>query len=165
MSSRQLRSWTAVGRCAALCAVALAPYCLPGCSGRRRATAEVVGRDDPSYKIPNIRKATRARETQTARQLVRDLESDDPAVRFYAIRGLRDLTGETFGYVYYADDRHRTLAVQRWKQWLSGADGPAGAVAADRQQDAGPAEPAADGPRGPEVQTAQDGQPPGPGRP
>lgn len=49
-------------------------------------------------------------------------------MRFYAIRGLQDLTGETFGYVWYAGDRERGSALRLWKAWLD-ADGGGGADA------------------------------------
>src|SRR6478752_4183857 len=81
--------------------------CAGGCSlgGGREPIS--ISSHDPAAKIPAIKKAVSARDSQTAPHLVKSLESDDPAVRFYAIRGLQDLTGETFGYVWYADDRDR----------------------------------------------------------
>jgi hypothetical protein len=51
--------------------------------------------------------------------MVKDLESDDPAIRFYAIEGLRRITGQTFGFRYYEDEGQRQPAVDRWKQWLA----------------------------------------------
>ena len=95
--------------------------CAPaGCIGRGGRGPAVITSNDPSSKIPAIKKAVAARDTQTAPQLIRSLESDDPAVRFYAIRGLQDLTGETFGYEWYADDRERETALRQWKSWLKG---------------------------------------------
>lgn len=82
---------------------------------------------DPGSKIPAIRRAVREHDREAARELVKDLESDDPAVRFYAIRGLRDLVGEDFGYVYYQDESARQPAVEKWKSWLAN---PAGAQVA-----------------------------------
>ena len=98
----------------------------------------VITSDDPGSKIPAIKIAARARDTSTAKQLVKDLASDDPAVRFYAIRGLQDLTGETFGYLYYGSDDARKPALKRWRQWLSGAD--ADAVAQGEQDQGTPAD-------------------------
>ena len=51
-------------------------------------------------------------------QLIRDLDSDDPAVRFYAIEGLQRLTGQTFDYHYYDDEIDRHPAMLKWRQWL-----------------------------------------------
>lgn len=93
--------------------------CAPGCFlfGGGRPKPSLVS-DDPGAKIPAIKKASAAHETQTARQLVKSLDSDDAAVRFYAIRGLQNLTGETFGYVWYVDEPDRRSATEKWKHWL-----------------------------------------------
>jgi hypothetical protein len=93
--------------------------CAEGCSlfGGGREPISITSHD-PAAKIPAIKKAVNARDSQTAPQLVKSLESDDPAIRFYAIRGLQDLTGETFGYVWYADDHNRREALDKWRHWL-----------------------------------------------
>ena len=97
--------------------------CAAGCFGGGREPARLSS-NNPGSKIPAIKKVAGAegntdpRETQTARQLVQSLDSEDPAVRFYAIRGLQSLTGETFGYIWYGDDRHRRDALDKWKQWV-----------------------------------------------
>ena len=88
-----------------------------GCTAPRGPL--VVTDPDPSVKIPAIKKAARRHDRGAVRQLVADLESDDPAVRFYAIHGLEEITGERFGYDYYADDARRDPAVRRWKEWLA----------------------------------------------
>lgn len=90
-----------------------------GCSlfGGGREPISLSSRD-PAAKIPAIKKAVTAKDSQTAKHLVKSLESDDPAVRFYAIRGLQDLTGETFGYVWYADDMDRRDPLEKWRHWL-----------------------------------------------
>ena len=64
------------------------------------------------------RAAAAAQPAPTRAAMVKNLESDDPAVRLFAIEGLRRLTGDDFGYDYYADADQRAPAVQRWKQWL-----------------------------------------------
>ena len=107
---------------ALLAASAAGMACAPGCAGVGRAPA-VITSNDPASKIPAIKKAVHARESATAPQLVRSLASDDPAVRFYAIRGLQDLTGETFGYVWYAGDGERADALRKWNFWLDGEGG------------------------------------------
>ncbi|MGH7179237.1 MAG: hypothetical protein ACREJC_17805 [Tepidisphaeraceae bacterium] len=88
-----------------------------GCSAPRGPL--VVTDPDPSVKIPAIKKSVETHDTKAAAQLVKDLDSDDPAVRFYAIDALRRLTGQTFGYVYYEDEEERADAVKKWQQWLS----------------------------------------------
>ena len=107
-----------------LLACAVIVITCPGCflfgGGRPRPT---LASNDPGLKIPAIKKASDARDTQTARQLVTSLDSDDPAIRFYSIRGLQDLTGETFGYIWYLDEPQRRPAAEKWKRWLDANDG------------------------------------------
>ena len=88
-----------------------------GCTAPRGPL--VVTDPDPSVKIPAIKKAARNRDRSAVRQLVADLDSDDPAVRFYAISGLSRITGERFGYDYYAGEEDRQPAVKRWREWLA----------------------------------------------
>lgn len=89
---------------------------LAGCgpSGPR-----TVYNPDPAIKIPAIVQAADQRNRSVIPELVEGLDSDDPAIRFYSVRALRDMTGEDFGYRYYEDDQERKPAVQRWRQWLS----------------------------------------------
>ena len=75
--------------------------------------------EDPSSKIPAIKRSVEQNDLLAAQVLVKDLDSDDPAVRFYAIEGLRRLTGETHGYNYYEDETQRRPAVEKWKRWLA----------------------------------------------
>jgi hypothetical protein len=77
-----------------------------------------VTESDPANKIPGIKIAVEKKDLSAAKQMVRDLDSDDPAVRFYAIEGLRRLTGQDFGYKYYDDDLARQPAIQTWRAWL-----------------------------------------------
>jgi hypothetical protein len=75
---------------------------------------------DPSLKIPAIKTAADGKNRSQVGQLIKDLDSDDPAVRFYSIGALERLTGQTFGYQYFVDDEKRAPAVERWKAWLAG---------------------------------------------
>jgi hypothetical protein len=104
--------------------LALASACVAPRSPR------VVRNPDPSGKIPAIKRAVEQRDMAAARQMIKDLESDDPAVRFYAIQGLERLTGETFGYRYFEDDdEQRKGALEKWQAWLRGFE--AGTEVAD----------------------------------
>jgi hypothetical protein len=85
-----------------------------------------IGRDppsitssDPDRLIPAIETGVAAHDQRIVPYLVKDLESDDPAVRLYSIEGLRRMTGQDFGFVYYADDQQRRDAVKLWKAWLA----------------------------------------------
>lgn len=79
----------------------------------------VVTDPDPAVKIPAIQKAVRQRDTSAIPQLIKDLGSDDAAVRMYANHALEELTGQRFGYRYFAGDDEREAAAQKWRQWLA----------------------------------------------
>src|SRR4051812_19388126 len=64
----------------------------------------VVTDPDPSVKIPATAKAVRTHDLSAVPQLIKDLQSDDPAVRLYAAHALEQLTGQSLGYRYYAPD-------------------------------------------------------------
>jgi hypothetical protein len=113
------RRWLA--RAVALGLVALPT---PGCTAPRPPL--VVTDPDPSVKIPAYKKAVRKKDKAAVRQLVADLDNDDPAVRLYSIQALRRLTGETFGYRYFQADEQRRPAVQKWRQWLEAGEKAAG---------------------------------------
>jgi hypothetical protein len=100
-----------------LCA-ALAAWCVAGGCSEPRGPLSVKS-DDPDLKIPAIKQDVRQRNMHDAAQMVKDLNDDDPAVRFYAIEGLRRLTGQTFDYHYYDDEDQRQPAIERWRQWLA----------------------------------------------
>ena len=106
-----------LGRARALAAAAtLALGLTAGCGGP--PPVRDVTNPDPSGKIPAIVAAVQKGDRRALNQLVKDLDNDDPAVRFYAIEGLRRLTGKTFDYRYFDDASARRPAVERWKQWL-----------------------------------------------
>lgn len=87
---------------------------LAGCGPTGRGLAD----NDLSFKAPAIKRAVRTDQKAAVPELVKSLDDDDSAVRFFAIEGLRRLTNETFGYLYYDDAPARRPAVQRWQQWL-----------------------------------------------
>lgn len=91
-------------------------FVLASCTAPRPAL--VVTDPDPSVKIPAIEKAVREKDQKAVPQLVKDLDSDDPAVRFYANHALEMLTGQNFGYRYFDDESLREPAAQKWRQWL-----------------------------------------------
>ena len=91
-----------------------------------------VADPDPTVKIPAIKARVAQGDNSVVQQLIKDLENDDPAVRFYAINGLERLTGETFGYQYFVDEEQRAAAVEKWKAWLAGWQAATGS--SDKQQ-------------------------------
>ncbi len=74
---------------------------------------------EASLKIPAIKEAVDEHDEHAVPELVHDLDSTDPAVRFYAIQGLQRLTGQTFDYHYYDEYEQRRPAVMKWRQWLA----------------------------------------------
>jgi hypothetical protein len=95
--------------------VCCAMLCLVSCIPREPIN---IKSHDPSLKIPAIKQEVAKKDTADVGQMVKDLDSDDPAVRFYSVEGLRRLTGDTFGYHYYDDEDVRRPAVKRWQEWL-----------------------------------------------
>ena len=81
---------------------------------------------DPSVKIPAIKLAVQNNDRSAIPVLIKSLESDDPAIRFYANDALRKLTRQDFGFLYYADDEVRRPAVKRWQAWLASDTGSIG---------------------------------------
>lgn len=97
-----------------------------GCFPREQ---QRIGAVDPTSNIPAIQDAARDKDYKAIPQLVRELDSDDPAVRFYAIQALQQLTGQTFRYQFYDDAAERRPAVRRWQQWVrEGSKGRGDAV-------------------------------------
>ena len=94
-----------------------------GCSAPR-GPIEVTN-PDPSGKIPAMKKAVREHDLTAVRQLVKDWDSDDPAVRHFAIHALHELTGQRYGYEYFADDIQRRPALDQWRLWLAQQEGTA----------------------------------------
>jgi hypothetical protein len=89
-----------------------------GCFGREKPD---INSEDAALKIPAIKTSVRERRKtiRVATRLVKDLDSDDAAVRFYSIEGLQRLTGETYGYRYYDDEIERKPALREWQAWLA----------------------------------------------
>ena|SRR5688500_4040569 len=110
-------SWIIRSAVAGVAGCGVAAVCaISGCTAPRRPL--VVTDPDPSVKIPAYKKAVRERDRDAAPQLVADLESDDPAVRLFAIEALEIVTGETCGYRYFDDEEDRRAPVAKWQAWL-----------------------------------------------
>lgn len=82
-----------------------------------------VANPDLIQKIPAIGDAVARHDLSVVPQLVKDLDSEDPAIRFYSIDGLRKLTGKDLGYRYYDEADARRPAVRRWHDWLQARQG------------------------------------------
>jgi hypothetical protein len=111
-----------MSREAIVAAIAIA-FCIGGCSAPR--SPRIITNPDPSGKIPAMKKAVREKDLSAVRQLVKDLDNDDPAVRMFAIQALEELTGQRYGYTYFHDELQRKAALDRWKDWLAQQEGSA----------------------------------------
>ena len=139
MGNRVVNCQLSATRTRAVAAVVIAAGVLwgAGCTAPRGPL--VVTDPDPSVKIPAIKKAAWKHDRGAVRQMVSDLDSDDPAVRFYAINGLQRITGQRFGYDYYADEQRRQASVRRWQDWLEGREAPPAPPVRDASADMGSA--------------------------
>jgi hypothetical protein len=89
-----------------------------GCSFREPSMQS----SDPALKVPAIKAAAQSNDLSAGKQLVAELDNDDPAIRFYAISALERLTGQRLGYEYYQEREHRQAAIKRWEEWLAARD-------------------------------------------
>jgi hypothetical protein len=95
----------------------LAPLCvLPACHEHHRSGFED---HDPAARINSIHDAASTNDRSSIPDLIRSLDSDDPAERLLAIRTLEKLTGQTLGYDHSAPRPERSEAAQRWADWYA----------------------------------------------
>jgi hypothetical protein len=87
-----------------------------GCQAPRGPVS--VNSDDPDLEILAMKRDAVDDNKRDIPKLVSDLQSDDPAIRFYSIETLFRLTHDDFGYHYYDNDEQRAPAVARWQKWL-----------------------------------------------
>ena len=80
---------------------------------------------NPAGKLYAIQRSARTGDTSQLRQIIEQLDSDDPAVRFVAISTLDRLTGERLGYSPYDPPAERRAAIQRWIEYTEEARPPA----------------------------------------
>lgn len=80
-----------------------------------------VGFDAPSEvrRLDAVVAAAAAddRRPETIRNLIRQLDSFDPAMRMLSIRTLERMTGQTLGYDHAAPEWARSLAIDKWVAW------------------------------------------------
>lgn len=73
---------------------------------------------DPGSRLYAIANSGDMPDDEAVPQLVRSLESDDPAERMFAFHELRRRTGQDLGYSPHADAATRRYAVDSWMIWL-----------------------------------------------
>lgn len=69
---------------------------------------------DSQTRLDHIIEAGRTGDGHAIAPLIEQLDSDDPAVRLYAITALRRITGQQMGYSPYASQATRQPAIRRW---------------------------------------------------
>lgn len=72
---------------------------------------------DPASELHAIAPAVARSDQAAIPDLIRLLESDDPAVRMLSCRALERLTGQTLGYEFSAPPSARRDAIARWQAW------------------------------------------------
>lgn len=84
-----------------------------GCSSPARGFAS----PDPGARLDAAVDAAARKDRSSIPELIKLLESDDPAARLVAINTLHRLTGTTNGYDHAAPEPERRAAVDRWVDW------------------------------------------------
>ena len=74
---------------------------------------------DTASRIESIKTAAGELDRSNVRQIVEQLDSDDPVVRMKAISTLQHLTGETNGYHYDDPPSIRSHAIERWVTYVN----------------------------------------------
>jgi hypothetical protein len=98
-------------------------FLLVGCSGYTGPRS--VANEDPAVKIPQMHKAVQRGDMSVLPQLVKDLDSDDSAVRLHAIGALRQLTGESLDYNWTEEDRaQRRPFIEKWEAYVAARETP-----------------------------------------
>lgn len=85
---------------------------LAGCAGEVSFESS-----DPAARLRAIHRAASENDRASIPELIKMLESDDPAIRLLSIRTLESMTGQTMGYDAVAPSYERTPAVNRWTEW------------------------------------------------
>ncbi len=87
--------------------------------GACRPTAEAsFDSPEPAARNAAIVDAAAKEDRSAIPDLVRMLESDDPATRLLAIQTLTRLTGNDLGYDARDSRVARSEAVERWRAWI-----------------------------------------------
>lgn len=99
-------------RCVIIPVLLLAlPACGPGITPDFRSP-------EPAARNAAIVRAAAGEDRGSLHDLVRMLDSDDPATRVLAIQALERLTGERLGYDPGGTPEQRRQAADRWQGWV-----------------------------------------------
>lgn len=100
--------------------------CLGGCGPTIRADFDSPEPAARNVAIVRAGAAPERADAGTVANLVRMLDSDDPATRVLAIDALERITGERLGYDAAATGESRRAAIVRWQERGQGPVAPAG---------------------------------------
>lgn len=104
-------------------ATVAAAFCIVSCSLSLPACGPTIvpsfDSPEPAARNSAIVRAGANKDQEAIPDLVRMLDSDDPATRFLAISALDRITGERFGYEASQDEARRVAAVQRWRSYAN----------------------------------------------
>ncbi|NUQ67740.1 MAG: hypothetical protein HUU18_05615 [Phycisphaerales bacterium] len=73
---------------------------------------------EPAARNAAAVRAAAANDRSALRDLVRLLDSDDPATRLIAITSLERLTGTTLGYDHAGSEASRAQSIARWVDYV-----------------------------------------------
>lgn len=69
---------------------------------------------NPAARMYAIEHAAAQGDSSAVKDLIEELDSDDPGVRYMAITALERLTGQTYGYRHYDSVMQRRDAIAKW---------------------------------------------------
>jgi hypothetical protein len=79
---------------------------------------ENISSAQPDVATDAMSQAAEKKSTRAIVPLVQRLYDEDPVIRLSAIRALKQITGQDFGYRYYEPEVQRVQAIKRWQAWV-----------------------------------------------
>ncbi|MEQ8317748.1 MAG: hypothetical protein RIE77_02345 [Phycisphaerales bacterium] len=95
--------------------ISVGALAMAGCNASLPADFEAP---DAGSRIRAVIATARQPTHEDLTQMVRALNSDDPALRSLSIAALQRTAGDRFGYDAWAPEPERRAAIDRWKRWL-----------------------------------------------
>lgn len=70
---------------------------------------------NPASRMYAVERAAQTRDYTAIKDIIEQLDADDPGLRMLAINALERLTGRTYGYHHYDPRPERDAAIRRWQ--------------------------------------------------
>ena len=115
-------SWIKVGSSATAMVVFWACWLLlsTGCNPRVSSDyVENISSVSPEVATEAMSIAAEKKSDRAIEPLVQRLYDEDSVIRLAAIRALKSITAQDFGYRYYEPESQRIQAIKRWEAWLA----------------------------------------------